>query len=430
MNKIFIITQREYLYRVQKKSFLLLTLLMPFLFIGIAAVPFLLSQIKDDEQKKVIIVDKTGRYAPLFQSDEAYLFETAPALSSDYRSEESGIEAVVSITAPLETAPDSLTVYSRTEVTKGLLSKVEQVLEEEVKREKLKRHNITNLDKIISDVETPITAKTVKWDEQSEVITNTELSMVVGSIFSFLIYLFVLSYGGMVMSSVVEEKSNRIVEIIVSSVKPFQLMMGKIIGVGLVGLTQFSIWAILCSLGVAGLGLFVGADAAMATASATTTGGMTEGAAMAADVLQAIAGISFFEIILMFVLCFLGGYLLYASLFAAVGASINEQEDATQFNLPLIFIMMFSLYAAMGAVDNPNGPLAFWASMFPLTSPIVMMVRVPFSVPLWQELLSLAILFGTATAFVWFGGRIYRVGILMYGKKPTIKEMLKWLRYH
>jgi ABC-2 type transport system permease protein len=235
------------------------------------------------------------------------------------------------------------------------------------------------------------------------------------------------------MQSVIEEKSNRIVELMVSSVKPFQLMMGKIIGVALVGFVQLFIWGVMLTIILLACSAIFGFSA-----DPTTTQAMLQGAqgmpAMnvpteSSETLAALMNLPFTELIIMFILYFVGGYLLYASFFAAVGASINTQEDSSQFITPVILIMVFGLYAAMYSAENTDGPLAFWASMIPLTSPIVMMVRIPFSVPLWQELLSLGILYGTAIFFVWAGGKIYRVGILMYGKKPSIKEMIKWMRY-
>ncbi len=428
MNKTLIIIQREFLYRVKKKSFIILTLLMPLLMVALSVVPMLLAQIEDESGKLVVVVDKTGRYAPHFKSDESYTFQVAPAIIPDFRNDDSDVEAVVSITAPLDISPDSISIYSRSEVSQDLLARVKQTVNDQVYRDKLQRQNVPQLDSIINDLERSANVQTVKWSDEGETISNTEVSMGIGMIFAFLIYMFVLAYGGMVMQSVIEEKANRIVEIIVSSVKPFQLMMGKIIGVGLVGLLQFTLWAVLAGIIFTGVGFFFLGDATEAVAVQGVTppaGNVGE----FGDFLTGLGNVPFLEIIVMFLLCFVGGYLLFASFFAAVGASINEQEDATQFNLPLIAIMMFSLYAAMGASSNPNGPLAFWASMFPLTSPVVMMVRVPFSVPLWQEVLSVAILFGTAILFTWMGARIYRVGILMYGKKPSLKEMIKWMRY-
>ena len=232
-------------------------------------------------------------------------------------------------------------------------------------------------------------------------------------------------------------------EIMVSSVKPFQLMMGKIIGVALVGFVQMAIWGVMLAFIIGGVGYMLGGDVVTEAASASSQMGAVGGAAgidsaavqaaagsESAEIVNALMGLPYAELAVMFILMFIGGYLLYASFFAAVGASINSQEDSSQFMTPVIVLMVFGMYAAMGSVGNTDGPLAFWSSLFPLTSPIVMMVRIPFGVPLWQELLSVSLLFATAIGMVWVSAKIYRVGILMYGKKPTLKEMWKWLRYN
>ena len=249
---------------------------------------------------------------------------------------------------------------------------------------------------------------------------------------TLLIYMFVLSYGGMVMQGVCEEKANRIMEIMVSSVKPFQLMMGKIIGVALVGIIQFAIWSVLIGIGMTIIGLFTGQQPDVAQ-TAELNQFMSSDIPMpnspASEIMQIMQGINFGEILTMFVLYFLGGYLLFASFFAAIGASINEQSDSSQFMTPIVIIMIFSLYAGMFSINNPDGPLAMWCSLIPITSPIVMMVRLPFGVPAWQLILSLVLLYATAIGVVALSAKIYRVGILMYGKKPTFKEMMKWIKF-
>ena len=240
-----------------------------------------------------------------------------------------------------------------------------------------------------------------------------------------------MTYGAAVMQSVMEEKTNRIMELMVSSVKPFQLMMGKIIGVALVGFLQLIIWGVMFAVILFICGSIFGTSQVPADPMLTAqTAAMQQSMpSETSEILAAIMNLPFAELGIMFVFYFVGGYLLYASFFAAVGASVNAQEDSSQFVMPVVLIMIFGLYAAMYSADNTNGPLAFWASIFPLTSPIVMMVRIPFGVPLWQEVLSLGVLYATTIFFIWLSGKIYRVGILMYGKKPSLKEMAKWIRY-
>lgn len=436
MSKIWIIIQREFMTRVKKKSFILLTILMPFIFAALIMVPLMLATIQGDEQKTVMVVDKTGRYVGSLKSTANYAFVPTADNKDEFYTEDSEVEAVVQITADLAKNPKAVTIYSPREVKAELLSYVETCLGEQVRREKLSAYNIPELETIIADIQTDFHVATVKRNaEGDETSSNTYIAMTAGFIFTFLIYMFVMSYGGMVMQSVMEEKTNRIVELMVSSVKPFQLMMGKIIGVALVGFVQLAIWGVMLSIilvvcgSVFGLSTapavpaVAGADAQMAAVAQQAGGGE------AAEIMSALMGLPYAELGIMFVLYFVGGYLLYASFFAAVGASINAQEDSSQFIMPVVLIMVFGLYAAMYSAENTNGPLAFWASIFPLTSPIVMMVRIPFGVPWWEEVLSLGLLFATSMAFVWISARIYRVGILMYGKKPSLREMLKWVRW-
>lgn len=436
MSKIWIIIQREFMTRVKKKSFILLTILMPFIFAALIVVPLMLATIQGDEQKTVMVVDKTGRYVGSLKSTPNYAFVPTADNKDEFYTEDSEVEAVVQITADLAKNPTAVTIYSPREVKAELLSYVETCLGEQVRREKLSAYNIPELETIIADIQTDFHVATVKRNaEGDETSSNTYIAMTAGFIFTFLIYMFVMSYGGMVMQSVMEEKTNRIVELMVSSVKPFQLMMGKIIGVALVGFVQLAIWGVMLSIilvvcgSVFGLSTapaapaVAGADAQMAAMAQQAGGGE------AAEIMSAFMGLPYAELGIMFVLYFVGGYLLYASFFAAVGASINAQEDSSQFIMPVVLIMVFGLYAAMYSAENTNGPLAFWASIFPLTSPIVMMVRIPFGVPWWEEVLSLGLLFATSMAFVWISARIYRVGILMYGKKPSLREMLKWVRW-
>ena len=414
MNKIMLIIRREYLTRVKKKSFILLTLLMPFIFAALIFVPLALSLIKDGSDKTVYVVDPGDHYAPLFQNGGGWTFSRQPKDDAAFYDKDSGVEAVILIYGDLSTDIMALQIHSRNQVPADLVAIVENTVGNQVRQDKLAAYGIDSLDRIIADVQKPVHAITMQRDSDgSTKITNADIATAAGFLFTFLIYMFVMSYGAMVMQSVMEEKTNRIVELMVSAVSPFQLMLGKIVGIALVGLTQLAVWVL------------------MLTAILTTAGQMfgTGGTGEATMMLSALMNLPFFEITLLFILCFIGGYLLYASLFAAIGASINAQEDAQQFMTPMIVIMVFAMYAGLYSAENTNGPLAFWSSMFPLTSPIVMMVRIPHGVPLWQELLSLGLLFGTCLACVWISGKIYRIGILLYGKKPNLKEMVKWIRY-
>ncbi|MBP3228815.1 MAG: ABC transporter permease [Bacteroidaceae bacterium] len=438
MNKILIIIRREFLTKVSKKSFIILTVLMPFIFAALIFVPLALAGIKDSDQKQVGVVDKTGLYTDVLQSDAQYAFILLPDTTAELRADDSPMEAVVYISDTLATNPRALTIYSNKEVSAELLSLVQSRLTERVRSDKLSSYNVSGLERIIDDVQAEVSGNTVKWAaDGSEKSSNTGIAIGAGFLFTFLIYMFVMAYGAMVMQSVLEEKTGRIVELMVSSVKPFQLMMGKIIGIALVGFVQLIIWGVMLAVIITACVFIFGPSAAPADVAAIhgTGAAAVQAAVQAAsqggaqEALEALTGLPFAEMGVMFVLYFVGGYLLYASFFAAVGASVSQQEDASQFTMPVILLMVFGLYAAMYSIENTNGPLAFWASMFPLTSPIVMMVRIPFGVPLWEEALSLALLFATSLATVWLGAKIYRVGILMYGKKPSLKELVKWMRY-
>lgn len=457
MRNFWIVLGREYMTRVKKKSFIILTILMPFMMVALVCVPMILGMIKDDDaQRQVVVLDNTERYLPLFLEAQktdstklaGYQFVAGAGDVQMYNNEEMDIAAVVNITDTLTKNPSAVRIYSRGEVQRDLQVYVEDILNEQIRKDKLASYGIPQLDVIVDDLRENLSIQTIKWGKDGEeTFSFGEIAMILGLISALLIYMFVMLYGAMVMQSVMEEKTNRIVEVIVGSVKPFHLMMGKIIGVLCVGLTQILIWGtMIMSLVIIG-GMVFGAssvdadtvkDTMTAVAEAQQQGGaMATAQAMpqlpesspAAELLTAFNNLPLAEIAIFFVLFFLGGYMLYASFYAAIGAAINSQEDSSQFMMPMMIVMIFSIYAAMGSMENTDGPLAFWASLFPLTSPIVMMVRLPFGVPLWQELLSIVLLYATAVLFVWFSARIYRVGILMYGKKPTVKELIKWLKY-
>lgn len=432
MSKILIIIQREFLHRVTKKSFIVLTILMPFIIAATVFVPVWLSMVKSDVPQKVVVIDDTGKYLPQFRNNESYSFVPALKMEPEFRSDTADISAVVMITDDLIQHPEAATIYSRKEVPKSLSRLVNEVLNEQIRHDKLERYDIPQLEDIMSDFETSYSVRTVKWaDDGTASESNSLVAMMSGMILTFLIYMFIMAYGGMVMQSVMEEKTNRIVELIISSVKPFQLMIGKIIGIGLVGILQLCIWGVMLFviLGVTGT-----AFGYSALQSSDMTGAMMEASASpvsddTTSLLAALYNMDFLKLGAFFVLNFIGGYLIYASIFAAIAASVNEQEDSQQFMLPVTLLLVFAMYAAIASADNPDGPLAVWCSMIPLTSPVVMMVRLSFDAPMWQLILSLCILYGTALGLIWTAGKIYRVGILMYGKKPSLKEMFRWILY-
>ena len=431
MNKILIIIQREFLKRVRTKGFIILTITMPFIMAALVFVPLWLSSIENDEQQKVAVIDPTGVYAKALKASKSFAFSAQPVITEEMRSEDSPYDAVVAISGDLVKNNGKVTIYSHKEIPGNMLDYIQSKLNETVQKQKLEATGIAGLDKIIDDVQRDVNMRTVKWSKEGdEQASSTYVAIIVGGIFTLLIYIFVITYGGMVMQSVIEEKTNRIIELLVSSVKPFQLMMGKIIGVMLVGIAQMALWGVMLSIIMTVASVGFGVSQAQSIAAGQPMPSPTMNMSQdTQELLTAIVNLPYAEIGLMFIIMFVGGYLLYSSFFAATGASINEQEDANQFVVPITMITLFGLYAAMYSIENTDGPLAFWASLFPLTSPIVMMIRIPFGVPLWQELLSIALLYASAFLMIWIGGKIYRVGILMYGKKPSIKEIIKWMHY-
>jgi len=413
-SKIGIVIQREYLIRVKKKSFIFLTVLMPLLFIGLSMTTFFLATLNEGKAKVIVVIDETGEYFPILKNTDQYQFIESKTGFQEFRKKsEQPVYATLVISGDLLKNPDAITLYSDKPVVGSAETAITSPLNTYLSDKKLASYNIPNLKQIINDSKIKLDLKTVKWGEEagSETKTSSAMASAIGMIFTVLIYMFIMIYGSLVMQGVMEEKTNRIVEVIVSSVKPFDLMMGKLVGIGLVGLTQFGIWALLL-LGVQAGGLvFLNNSTVFQNISAS------------------LGTINIAELVLFFILFFIGGYLIYSSFFAAIGAIINSPEDAQQYMMPITILILFALYTGIYSAQNPDGPLAFWASLFPLTSPIVMMVRIPYGVSWWELLLSIALLFGSVYFVIKVVAKIYRVGILMYGKKPTYRELAKWIKY-
>ena len=425
-SKIWIVTQREFATRVKKKSFIIMTLLMPFLMSALMFLPLLLSLIESSDKKTVAVVDQTGLYQAEFKSNDKYLFVPTEKMTPQMRSDSTDVAAVLLITADLSEKPGSAALYSQEEIPSDLSDLVNSTLTDVVQRQKFAKYNIPELDAIIDHVQTPVEVEKIRWTDEGERQSMSDFLSGVGMLLTFVIYMFVMAYGAMVLQSVSEEKSNRIVELMVSSVKPFQLMMGKIIGIGLVGVFQVLIWAVIIASVMAIGGTMTGV-AMFGSGDMTAMQGADMDAGM--KIFAIISQLPLLEIISLFVLYFVGGYLLYASILAALGASVNDQQDTGQMMMPVMIVMVFAFYVGFYSSMNPDGPMAFWCSFVPFTSPIVMMVRIPFGVPLYQEILSVALLYATAIALTYLGSRIYRIGILMYGKKPSFKEIFKWLKF-
>lgn len=439
MNKISLIIRREYLRRVQKKSFILLTFLTPFLFAALVFVPLWLASFQGNDPHTIAVIDATGKYAPLFQDTENYHFIHGDKSLNDYKaSTDREIFAFLSITDDLLQAPNAAALYSSKQIPGELSRLINHTLSKQLEQDKLASYNIPNLNEIIKESRISYNVQTVKWgDDGSETASSAEIASIIGMVFTLIIYMFILFYGAMVMQGVMEEKTNRIIEIMISSVKPFDLMMGKIIGIGLVGLTQMFLWGVMTFALIAGGSLFMDPNIDQAALQSGMSVGnpamslATQNATQVSDpeIFQLLQAVNLPEIIHLFILYFIGGYMLYAAIFAAIGSAVDSQEDTQQFVAPVTIFMVFALYAGIYSVENPDGPLAFWGSLIPFTSPIVMMVRLPFDVPFWEKLLSVVLLYASFIGIIWISAKIYRVGILMYGKKINLKEMIKWIRY-
>ncbi len=441
MSKINLIIKREYTTRVMKKSFILLTFLTPVLLVAMISLIVYLGSIKDDKIKNIVVVDKTGLYKEVLENNESYNFQFTDASVDELKQKEgdnSEFAALLYISKDLSKDSTGAVMYSDKQVNMELKSYISGLLNKHIEEQKLASYNIPNLKAMVEKSRSDIDLKTIKWGEDGkEKEASAELALVIGMITAFVIYMFIVIYGAQVMSGVVQEKTNRIVEVVISSVKPFELMMGKIIGIALVGLTQFMMWVVLTGTILFALNSTLGSSIDPTTVEklqqmnqmSMQAGPQVEMSGKIQEITTAINGLDFTLIISMFIVYFLGGYLLYASLFAAIGSAVDNETDTQQFSMPIMLPIIFAIYAGIFSAENPDGPLAFWCSLIPFTSPIVMMVRLPFDVPVWQLALSIGILILSFIGTTWMAGKIYRTGILMYGKKVSWKEMWKWLKY-
>lgn len=427
-SKIGIVIEREYKSRVMKKSFILTTLLMPLLMLAVMTIPSILMIWGSEDDQVVALIDHTGQYGEALQSTDTYKFVPANKTLEEYKAEgeDAGVSGVLEIRQDLREDPKALTLLSFKTLPAGIEKYINDQLSEHVTRQKLLSHEIDSIESIIADSQTDISAATYKLGEDgADVMTSGVLSEILGMVLGFVIYIFISMYGAAVMGSVMEEKKSRIMEVIISSVRPFDLMMGKILGVALVALTQVVIWSVLLVVLSQGsmmlMSNLIGAEASTAASSGSFT------AQDLAMVQGLISGLNFWEIGIFFVLYFIGGFFLYASLYAALGSATTNDEDAQTVVLPLTMLMMVSFYVGFACAKAPDSTLAVVASYIPFTSPVVMMIRIPYGVTLWEELLSLAVLYGGFVLMVFLSARIYRVGVLMYGKKPTLKEIGKWM---
>ncbi len=450
MNKVSIIIKREYVTRVRKKSFIIMTILAPVLMAALIVVPTLVMMNQDQDFKKIAVVeDGTDLFKGVIKNTENLEFDYLENVKlNDLKNsfEQAGYYGILYISPEVVNTPDAIQLISKKQPPIGLLTHIESSLEKEIEKQKLMTFHIDNLDEIMKNVDTKVSIQTVNIDDSGKVKeTSTGIAMAMAYISGFLMYMLVFMFGAQVMRGVIEEKTSRVVEVIVSSVKPVQLMMGKIVGIALVGLTQFLIWVFL-TIGIVGVLkstvlqkgnitemsqnvtksiMTEDQQAAMGTQTAEIAPQMTEFSKMFESAMNQPWGL----IIICFIFYFITGYLLYASIFAAIGSAVDNETETQQFMLPVTIPIILALMVAMGTMQNPESSLSFWCSLIPLTSPIVMVARLPFGVPFWQLAVSMVLMVVTFIAFVWMAAKVYRTGILMYGKKTSWKEMWKWLRY-
>jgi ABC-2 type transport system permease protein len=448
MKTIFLILQREYLVRVKKKSFIVMTLLTPILMSALWLLPVYLAT-RNTDQKKVQVIDASKRFGSVFKSTDELKFEASnqPLEIAKKNFKKSGYDVLVYIPADIMNSPKSLKLYAEKNVSLGVQNGIENAVEQEIENQKLLSAGIDR--KVLESTKVNVSANTYNLSDEGEKDSSSGAATALGYLFAFAIYFTIFLYGAQVMRGVLEEKTNRIVEVIISSVKPFQLMAGKIIGVALVGLTQFLLWILLTFALSSALSAAFGPDkvSQMGPGAVYSQPNQTKGkSSVASDTPQAPsmspAGANMFSkakaavstldwtlLLVCFGIYFVGGYLLYSALFAAVGAAVDNETDVQQFMFPITIPLILAFIIAQFVVREPDGPIAFWFSMIPLTSPIIMMVRVPFGVPIWEIVLSVVLLIVGFIGIAWVAARIYRVGILMYGKKPTIGELSKWIFY-
>jgi ABC-2 type transport system permease protein len=433
MNKILLVIQREYMTRVLKKSFWISSLLAPVLITAIYAIPIWLAM-KDKEVKKVAILDQSHLWKASDLQDKELVFtfvsKSETAFKTQFAAE--GYDAFVSVPGDVLTNPKGVHIYSSKNIGLSLKESVERLIQNKVRQELMYKAGISA--KVYEDTQVDIDSETITISESGDETNSSSAgAMILAGVMGLILYVTLLLYGSQVMNGVIEEKSNRIIEVIISSVKPYQLMLGKIIGVGLVGLTQFVLWIVL----TIGLTQFTGKFYASKAKAAVE---LNQGKASVdmdkamqdspmAEVTKVLESTNIPLILLSFLFYFFVGYLLYSSLFAAIGSAVESPTEAQQFTFIVMIPIILSFLLAQYTMQDPDSTIAFWASMIPFTSPINMMVRLPYGVPVWELAVSMVLLVLGFLACSWLSARIYRVGILMYGKKVTWKELAKWLFY-
>lgn len=436
MNKIGIIIAREFNERVRKKSFIITTILMPLLMLGLMAAPTLMMVFAKGEQKTLLVIDESGVVAPELEGNDEVVFENFTGTLDEARQNEE-VFGTLWIGKDVVEKPSSVRLYTNSSSSMSLEEAIAAQIEDVVEAKRLEMYNIEGLKDIMDNLQASVSMTTYRNDlaseGEAEEATSSMVAYLLGLVLGMMLYMFLIIYGSMVMTSVIEEKGSRVLDVLVSSVNPFQLMLGKILGVASVAVTQIAIWGVLiCGLGATVLPALMPADV-MQAVEAVQAGQMTAlDAELDADMLSALSvATDVGGLVMMFVwllLFLLGGFLFYSAMFAAVGSAVDSIQDANQLQTPITMPIILALILAMSVFNDPNSSLAFWGSVIPFTSPIVMMARIPFGIPTWEIVLSLVLLYASVVAMAWAAGKIYRVGIFMHGKKPSLKELLSWIK--
>lgn len=419
MRNFFLIVSREYRERVRTKSFIYTTLLTPLFMIAMMVLPSLLMFMSDKNELAIAVIDELAQIGPRLKSTPELQFHFVD-ISLDSAKNDERFNAVLVIGPDIMTDNSALTLYSHEsaglEASTDIPSQVGNIIEQE----RLKSYNINDLDKIMEEVKADCSMKTLRIGDEGDTEDSSIVSFALGFGMAFILYMFIILYGQMVMTSIIEEKNNRVLEVVVSSVKPTTLMCGKVVGIGCVAATQIIIWALIVSLFMVGVMPFISPD------TATSNADMAELAPIISQLTNPSLIIGMFAWLTVFLI---GGYMFYCGIFAAIGSAVDNAQDASQLTTLAMLPIIIAFVVDFSVMSNPNSTLALVMSMIPFTSPIVMASRIPFGIPVWQPIVSLLILAVSVVFILWFAAKVYRVGIFMYGKKPNIRDLIRWARY-
>jgi len=436
MNHLSLIIKREYLNKVRNKSFIIMTFLSPLIMVGLITLVAYLSQLNNDKIRTISVLDESGLFHNQFEDSESIKYEVLSGMDLSVAkdtveaSEKYGL-LYIPKSSNIDDLSETIVFYSEDSPSLLVMDDIEDAIEDQANAIILEEAGIDA--ERIKELRIRINTKLETFAGEETSKLGSGLKLAFGGAAGYLLFMFIIIYGNMIMRSVIEEKTSRIIEVIISSVKPIKLLLGKILGTSLAGITQFLAWVVLISLLTAIIPPLFGIDTgAMQTPQQEVLDQASNGGAQGIfqEVLLEMNNLPITNLVVMFIFFFVGGYLLYASLYAAIGAAVDSETDTQQFMLPILMPLILAVYVGFFTViENPHGTVSQVFSFIPFTSPVVMLMRIPFGVPIWQQILSVVILFATFIATVWFAAKIYRVGILMYGKKASYKEIRKWLKY-